>query len=282
MNQKDTVVGNPFALYTFYNAPFFHAGRFTFGTDVSLGLSYTPIINDPLENPFNDVIASHANLFFGFKLNMDVKLSNRFDLSLGYGITHHSNGRIHMPQKGVNTWGLSLGMKYMLVEPFDLKYREPPEFKSSQELQFMIAVGTVEEVSLDQTVANRYFNTSITADYAFKFNPRMALTFGLDGFYDGSTELAVSGTAAENVATYQKMYLGSHMGYQMEIDRVTLMFNIGTYFWWHSSDRGFWFARAGGRIRITKRAYAHIAIKTKNGVRSDWIEWGVAYHLKVK
>jgi len=170
----------------------------------------------------------------------------------------------------------------MLVEPFDLIYREPPEFKPSQEIQFMLGVGTVEQIPNGQSEPNRYFTTSFTTDYAFKFNPRMALTFGIDFFYDGSTVLAINKTAPENVSTYQKMYLGSHMGYQMEIDRVTMFFNFGTYFWWHSKDRGFWFARAGGRIRLTERLFVHIAIKTKNGVRSDWIEWGLAYHLKVK
>ena len=282
MNRRDTVVGNPFALYTFYNAPFYQTGRFTFSTDMSVGLSYTPIVSDPIENPYNDVLASHINLFFGAKIDMDVKLTNRLDVTLGYGLTHHSNGRIHVPQKGVNTWGLSLGMSYMLVEPFELIYREPPEFKSSQEIQFMVGVGTLERIPDGQSEPNRYFNASFTTDYAYKFNPRMALTFGIDIFYNGSTALSFPGAAPEDVATFQKMYLGSHLGYQMEIDRVTLMFNFGTYFWQHSNYRGFFFARAGGRIRVTKRAYAHIAIKTKNGVRSDWIEWGVAYHLRLK
>jgi hypothetical protein len=72
------------------------------------------------------------------------------------------------------------------------------------------------------------------------------------------------------------------MGYQILIDRITLMFNFGTYFMQHSMDRGFWFMRAGGRIRVTDHLHAHICIKTKAGIRADWIEWGLAYHMATR
>ena len=39
--------------------------------------------------------------------------------------------------------------------------------------------------------------------------------------------------------------------------------------------------RAGGRIGLTDNLDAHIALKTRNGGIADWIEWGIAYKLKV-
>jgi hypothetical protein len=71
------------------------------------------------------------------------------------------------------------------------------------------------------------------------------------------------------------------MGYQVQIDRITLLFNFGTYFMQHSLDRGIWFMRAGGRLRVTDHLHAHICIKTKAGIRADWIEWGMAYYVHV-
>ena len=282
MNKEDTVVGNPFAMFAFYNATIFSVNRFTFGTDLSVGLSYTPIIHDPISNPYNDVLASHWNMFFGFKLNMDVELTRRLGMNLGYGLTHHSNGKVHAPQTGVNTWGWSLGVMYQLSEPVERMYTEAPEFFSHSEVQFMGAVGTVDDIPLYGTYGNRFFTSSIAVDYAYKFNPRMALTIGLDWFYDGSLEQAIGIIPPEDVSTYQKMYLGSHLGYQLQVSRITFMFNLGTYFRQSNIDRGFWFARGGGRIRLFDQLHFHLAIKTKNGVRSDWIEWGLAYHLRVK
>jgi len=282
-NMKDTVVGNPFGLYAFYTSPLLRYGRFTLNSDLSVGLSYTSLIYHPEQNPTNDVVASHINLFFGFNVHIDMALSQRMHMRLGYGLTHHSNGRIHSPQKGINSWGWNLGLNYGLNEPVsDFYYREIPKPKPFESLQLMAAVGTVEVIPDGDTEEFRYFNSSITADYAINFNPKTALTLGLDVLYDGSLERAIKGVPPEEVSTYQKMYLGSHLGYQLTIHRLTLLANLGTYFRQSSYDRGFWFGRAGGRVRLTESLYAHLAIKTKNGMRSDWIEWGAAYHIKMR
>ena len=281
--RKDSVVGNPFGLFAFYSAPWLSSGRFSLNTDISVGLSYTSLVHDPVTNQVNDVVASHINLYFGFNFRLYMQLSRRMHMSVGGGLTHNSNGRIHVPQKGVNSWGWSAGLNYMLSAPGKAYYyRELPKFKAFEEVQIMAAVGTVEVIPRDGTEGLRYFDFSLTGDYALNFNPRMALTLGLDVLYDGSLEKAIKGIEAEDVTTFQKMYLGTHLGYQYTIHRVTLLFNLGTYFRQSSYDRGFWFGRAGGRIRLTERVYAHLAIKTKNGIRSDWIEWGAAYYIKIR
>jgi hypothetical protein len=281
--RKDSVVGNPFGLFAFYNAPWLSYGRFSLVTDISVGLSYTSLVHDPVNNPVNDVVASHINLYFGFNFRLYMQLSRRMQMNVGGGLTHHSNGRIHVPQKGVNSWGWSAGLNYMLTKPVKTYYyRELPTFKPYEEIQIMAAVGTVETIPRGESEGVRYFDFSLTGDYALNFNPKMAMSLGLDVLYDGSLELGIKGIEAEDVSTYQKMYLGAHLGYHYTIHRVTLLFNLGTYFRQSSYDRGFWFARAGGRIRLTERVYAHLAIKTKNGIRSDWIEWGAAYYIKTR
>jgi len=110
----------------------------------------------------------------------------------------------------------------------------------------------------------------------------MAVAFGLEVLYDGSLERSIPGIPPDEVSTSQKMYLASHLGYHYIIDRFTILFNLGTYFRQSSYDRGFMFARAGGRWQFTEKLYGHICIKTKNGVRSDWIEWGAAYSFKIR
>jgi len=278
--RKDTVVGNPFGLFLFYSSPLVRYGRFALYPDLSIGLSYTHLVYHPQKNPTNDVVASHINLFFGFNMRLYLEISRRWHMNVGYGLTHHSNGKIHVPQKGVNSWGWSMGMNYLLNKPVEAYYHhELPEFRPYEEIQFMLAMGTVESVPSGGTEEIRYFNYSFTTDYALKFNPKMAMTLGIDLLYDGSLERAIKGVAPEDVSTYQKMYLGAHMGYQHTINRLTLFFNLGTYFRQSSYDRGFFFGRAGGRFRITDHFSAHLAIKTKNAVRSDWIEWGVAAHF---
>lgn len=282
-DRSDTVVGNPISVFGFYSSPLVRYWRFTLAADLSVGLSYTGLIYDPVENPYNDVIASHINLYFDVNLNLNIKLSPHIGLNAGYGLTHYSNGRIQMPQKGVNNWGWIVGANYIIREPAkEFIYREPPEFKSSESIQLMLGAGSVEGIPRGSTMEMRFFTLSFTADYAYKFSPKGALTFGLDVLYDGSLERAIKGVLPEDVTTWQQMYLGSHMGYHIIVDRYTLLFNVGTYFRQSSYDRGYYFVRAGGRYRVTDHFSAQISIKSKNGVRSDWIEWGFAYSFKIK
>jgi hypothetical protein len=216
-------------------------------------------------------------------MNLRFALSEQWDIKAGYGVTHYSNGRIHQPQKGVNNWGWHLGLTYHPVKPRPVKIRpDLPGFTSHSEMQFMAAAGVVEHHNLGQEEGVHFFTSSVTADYAVTFNPRMAVTLGLDALYDGSLERAVKGVPPPEVSTYQKMYFGSHLGYHFLIDRVTILFNLGTYLLQHSYDRGAWFIRAGGRVRLTDHLHTQICIKTKNGVRADWIEWGVVYGWKVR
>ena len=100
--------------------------------------------------------------------------------------------------------------------------------------------------------------------------------------YDESLNRTYPGIPPEEVSFVRKSYLGSHIGYQVIIQRVTLLLNLGTYFRQSSNDSGFWFLRAGGRIRITDHLQTHICIKSKDGIRSDWIELGLVYHVRIK
>ena len=295
LDRQDTTLGNPFSAFFFFSAPWLRLGRITLNSDISVGLSYTSLIHDPVSNPYNDVIASRVNLYFNYNLNIYYILNNRIDLFAGYGLTHYSNGAIQSPQKGINNWGASLGLSYHFKYPPtpadlarnydsrdvrpDLVRVELPDSLPGNEIQLMAAVGVVDRQAIGQPEGPRYITSSFTIDYAIPITIKNRLTFGLDILYDSSLEIGIKGIPPEEVTTFQKTYLGSHMGYRILIGRLTLMYNFGTYFMQHSYDRGFWFMRAGGRIRLADPLHIHIAIKTKAGIRSDWIEWGLAWYL---
>jgi len=282
-DRSDTIVGNPFSLFGFYSAPWVRFGRFTLATDLSVGLSHMGRIHDFETNPYNDVIASHVNLYLDYNLNLTMQVSDKLGINTGYGLTHYSNGRIHNPQKGVNNWGWSFGMSYLFNGPVkEYIYQPPPEFKQKESLEFMYAVGTVEEIPLNTAMELRFFTCSFTTDYVYRYSQKGAVTFGLDVLYDGSLARAIKGVPPEEVTTWEKMYLASHMGYHIIVDRLTILLNLGTYFRQSSYDRGYYYARAGGRYRFTDHLYGHLAIKSKNGIRSDWIEWGAAYALNIR
>ena len=281
-----TNLGNPFSAFMFYNIPMARFGRFSLNTSISAGLSYMNWVYDPLTNPYNDVIGSHVNLYFDLNLNMGIKLSERLDLTLGYGMTHYSNGRINLPQKGLNNWGWQVGMAYIFGGPDDPFKRaefvevEIPDFYPYEEVQLMLSVGVTEWQPGKATEGVHYLTSSFTADYALQFSARSAVTLGFDVMYDASLSHDIHAFDPALVTQIQKTYFGGHLGFQYTIDKLTLLFNAGTYFKHYSFDRSFYFARAGGRVRLSDHLAAHICVKSRNGIRSDYIEWGLAYSIR--
>ena len=156
------------------------------------------------------------------------------------------------------------------------------EFIKWEEVQIMLAFGVAERQPHYLVVGEHYMTASFTTDYAVHFTRRSALTCGMDILYDESLEYSIKGVPPPEVDPIMQFYFGGHMGYQFKIDRFTLLINLGTYFKHYSYDREFFFARAGGRYRISKHLAGHLCIKSRNGIRSDWIEWGLAYSIKTR
>ena len=187
-NKEDTIVGNPMSAFVFFSVPWARFKRFSVNSDLSVGLSYTSKYHDPLSNPFNDVIASRINLYFDFNVNVNYMMNNRIDVYLGYGVTHYSNGAIHRPQKGMNNWGLNLGLSYHFKPPArnsradnrsdypdvrpEFEEFELPDTLPGQELQLMCAVGIVDAHRLGNMTGKHYFTSTVTADYALGLSPK--------------------------------------------------------------------------------------------------------------
>jgi len=286
-DKGDTTLGNPLSLFIFYQASWAQFGRFSLNTNVSAGLSYNPVVYHPVKNPFNDVVGSHINLFLDANLFLGIRLGERMDMNVGYGMNHYSNGRIHMPQKGLNNWGWNAGLTWLFgggEKPFRRSSKivsEPPEFHPFEEIQLMASAGVTEWQLPSMPEGYHYLASSLSIDYAYQFSLRSALSLGLDVFYDGSLERSLK-IDPEEVDFFQKTQLGGHLGYQFSISRLTILFNLGTYFKQNTYIRGFYYSRAGARYRITDHLDLHLCIKSRNGIRSDYIEWGLAYHIKTR
>ena len=294
----NSVIGKPTSLFFYYSEPWVRFGKFSLHTDLSLGLSFNFNPYHHEINPYQDVIGSRINVHFNLSFLLYFQLTERLDVNLGYGLTHFSNGRIHTPQKGVNTLGFNAGVKYnfnpVRIDNKDLDpdYKPPvrpvfysdtkPPFKAHHEIQIMGAVGTVQaERQIGEPQGPRYFTSSFTADYAYHFARKMNVTGGFDVLYDGSLAETFAGVPFDQVTTFQKMEFAAHIGYQYLINRVTLLMNFALYMHKETPDRGFFFMRTGGRVAITDHWAINITLKTRNGGVADWVEWGAVHTIKL-
>ena len=303
----DSVLGSPSGIYFFYGEPIVRFGRFTLTADLGLGISYDFNPYDVESNPANDIIGSRVNLYFNGNLILYYAVDDRLDLSFGANFFHFSNGRSNTPQRGVNMGGLNLGAKYnfngmqnyakhrdpdirLASRPTYIKAPRPP-IERFGELQFMGSIGTVEtepgeaknpDGTNDSTgIQKRYTTSTWSIEYAYLAARTLKVHTGFDFMYDASFENYHDDKTPSQVDFGGKAMLGIHVGFQYLIERMAFYYSLGWYLYKESPSRGNYYMRAGGRIGLTEKLDLHLALKTRNGGIADWIEWGLAYKLKV-
>lgn len=106
-------LGNPIALYLFQGARLARlTSSLSLNYEWNFGLSFGWKPYDTEDNYNNTIIGSRANAYIFAGLYLNQVLSREFDLVVGYSFTHFSNGNTQIPNAGLNTTGLRLGLVY--------------------------------------------------------------------------------------------------------------------------------------------------------------------------
>lgn len=75
---------------------------------VGLGASYFNVMYDSIENPNNQAISTHFTWAFRSNLYYRLLENEDYNLKLGLGYFHNSNGHVRLPNQGLNTFLVSV------------------------------------------------------------------------------------------------------------------------------------------------------------------------------
>lgn len=111
-------LGNPTAVYVFQGsqiAKLTHSLSLNYEWNFGLSFGWNPY--DPEKNSNNTIIGSNTNAYIFAGIYLCQRISREFDLVAGYSFTHFSNGNTRLPNAGLNTTGLRLGIVYNISKP---------------------------------------------------------------------------------------------------------------------------------------------------------------------
>ena len=289
---KGGELGNPQALYMFMRAPIIRGKRFSWNWELAAGLSYGFYKYDPTVNPNQQVIGSDHNVYFNAATGVSYSLSDRFDITLDFDLTHFSNGSTRTPNIGVNLAGLALGARYSFnpvrnytkkvdsayqppIKPVFIR-REMEKYPRHTELIFFGSLGgktTTTQIYDGPT----YFVSSFSLDYAWASHHIGKVGIGFDGFYESA--LRDYPTKIENPSFSDLSYYGWHISHYLRVYRLSLVTQVGFYVSDHVRHKGDVYLQVGGSYHITENLFVRAALKTRNGAVADFIEWGLGYQL---
>lgn len=275
-------LGNPFALYGFADIPIFRAGKSSFNYEIAAGLAFNFNSFDVIDNPDNIAIGSNTNLYFNFNLNYKYALNEQSELVAAVGLTHFSNGRMTMPNLGLNLYDISLSWRYKLPEgrgaftrankpnfgeyPYQESNIDNPA-KRDRHVFMLNTNGGIREKTSSRGV--KYGIASLSGIYAYEVNPAHRFGISADVFYDGSNkslhdDQGITSLMEQGFAAYHEAIFGE-IGVVAQAGVITFGNAI--------TSRDYYF-RIGVRYYASDRVFANVSFKGWN-FTADFVEWGI-------
>jgi Lipid A 3-O-deacylase (PagL) len=291
---KDTKkLGNPIAIYGFFNAPFFRIGAWSLNYELGLGLTFNWNSYNPVENPTNIAISAEKSVYIDAGINLKYHLSTRLALSLGYGFTHFSNGALKMPNKGLNTEATRISVSYGLNDiPIQDKTVVRPVFSGYWEYTIagyggarnVLYQGTDVNLATSMKGVNyAVYGISNTLSRQITFKSKIGL--GMTTEFNGSqnSQIVVDGPTLDTAELPfdRHLALSIYPSYELVVDHLSLLIQPGFYLLRlktsHMSPQ--FYQRIGVKYHFLKDTYIGINLRAYNFYESDFIEWTIGHRL---
>ncbi len=286
-------LGKPIAAYGFFNAPFFKVNKLILNYELGLGLTFNWNHYDPLANPENIAISADKSVYIDAGINLKYPLGKRMNLSLGYGFTHFSNGRLKLPNKGLNTGAAKISVSYDLFDdPIYYQTKVKPDYSDQYEwiisayggIQNLIYLGTdVDVVTAMKGIDLPVFGISNTFNRQVDYKSKIG--FGFTVGYNGSqnSQVIIDGGKLDelDIPFVRQLSLSIFPSYELVINKLSLVIQSGYYIYRKKTTNmsSSFYQRVGVKYHFMKNTFAGINLRATQFYISDFIEWTVGHSL---
>lgn len=275
-NEVSKELGQVFALYPFINFPIVPNERSKVTFKLGVGLSYLTNKFHPTENYHNYAIGSHVNAAINLSFEYRQRIIDRLHWVSSVGLTHFSNGSTMTPNMGINIFSVASGFSWYLLPPknlIDHKLRPVPytfEFDGKRhfitDIQYTIGY---KDMSQQYGTHSFFLIHNLAGNFLLQLSERDRLGIGLEYIHDNSE--------SEN-----KDKIGGLLVYEMMLDRVSFIFNLGIRNNKPIPARAFLFyQKVGLRYYFHDNFFATLCFTTYD-IKADFISVGVGYHIQHK
>ena len=297
---EDKAFGHPFSLYLFQGGrvcPLFSA--FSLHYECHLGYSANWGHYDRYRQPDNITIGSSENIYVGGCLYLKADLSRHWDINLGFGGCHFSNGASKMPNKGMNiaTPFLEVAYKFNEVQRVPDTAKVTPQKTNKVDHQ-IIAIISKRQKYYDQEATglsnpninhtHRVYGLSyarlFVGSYKFKWGP------SLDLIYDESSnaqaeweECATDGRYYEHVhlaSQKERFSAGLSIKGEAKMPFCTYFANLGYDIIHYNKDDTRLYEILGAKFDLTDNVFGVFGIRATRFSKAQFLCWSLGYTFK--
>ena len=280
-NFNSNAFGKPFGVYGFMDFPIraMHntQSKWNWFYTIGLGMAFNFNYYDPEENPGNILLGSAKNVYIGFSLEGRYDISDHWVTGIGAGFKHFSNGRIHLPNRGVNLLPLTLFVQYNFDDTkTDLNEVGVRDFKPFTILDVFWGIGN-KNFEYGKSV---YFKSSLGVSYLWQRNYKYRFGGGMELFYTaGSLDRVES-----DKSNFKKQFSYGFVGIWEWVltERIYIPLNFGVHLNYNSEN---FEQRLYPRLGLRYLAGKNKNIITGVGLKitefhADYVEWTIGYSFK--
>ena len=273
-------LGRVFAFYPYINFPITPNERSQLTFKLGVGVSYLTNKFDPKENYHNYAIGSHVNAAVNLSFEYRQRIFNRLHWVTSIGLTHFSNGATRTPNMGINIFSAATGFSWYLAKPKDLiDFKLRPKnylFEFDGKRHFVTDVQYtlgIKDLSQQYGTHQYFFIHNIAANLMLQLTERDRLGVGIEFVNDNSAKVTHPEWRNE---------IGFLVSYEMLLDRVSFMFNVGLRNNEPLPAKAFLFyQKVALRYYFDDNLFATLAFTTYD-IKADFIGIGIGYHFQHK
>ena len=271
--------------FTFYYSGF---GNDSISAELGKVFALYPFINFPItpgtHSNHNYAIGSHVNAAVNLSFEYRQRIVDRLHWVTSAGLTHFSNGATRAPNMGINIFSVATGLSWYLATPkthIDKRLRPKNylfEFDGKRHFvtDYQYTIG-FKDLSQQYGTHEYFFVHDLAANFMFQISERDRLGLEIELVYDNSDKIT-----KPDWDIYLKP--GFLFAYEMLLDRVSFMFNVGlrNNVPLNSPTFGMLFyQKVAARYYFNDNLFAALAFTTYD-IKADFISFGIGYHIQHK
>lgn len=285
-------IGDPLAFYLFQGARLAKFNpRLSLNYEWNFGMSFgwKPYNYD--HNAFNKMIGSKINAYINTNFYLKWMLTKELDLTAGVTLTHFSNGNTEIPNAGLNTGGLKVGLVYNLNRNnclSRLSYPNPvPRFP--RHISYDLTVfGSWRRKGLlyeDSEVASPEAYTVVGFSFApmYNFGYKLRAGVAVDGVYDGSANIYTNDfNTFYRPSLDKQLAIGLSGRVEYIMPYFTVGIGLGANILHKGGDLKSFYQILALKIEVTRSSFIHIGYNLQNFHTPNYLMLGIGYRFNNK
>ncbi len=267
-------LGEYISLWPWYRIHFIDNRNFSLNYKLGLGLCYATRVFDPENNYMNRAIGSALNIFFNLETGTRIRIYHDLWITSGIGFNHLSNANLREPNFGLNDLTFFAGINWIPSDKAERIVRDIPVLVKRSGYYITLSAAPKHKRSFE---GNHYLVSSLSFDFNRQVFHKVKLGAGADIFYDASTKVEMEGRSIPGYRKLDDFRTGLHLSEEFVYDRLSLIFQEGSYFLLNDKVTGHKiYTRGIVQFRFADHLMARLSMKTHFFIL-DHPELGIGY-----